>query len=93
MSRMDEQGDELAKRVENFGFPVGKSESWGQAIDLCFILIILADDPNVPPVLIARLGKGQEIKARCIAKKVSVHPRFEGDDLQLLAIGYCKRTL
>ena len=31
---------------------------------------IAADDPNVPPVLIARLGKGQEIRARCIAKKV-----------------------
>ena len=30
------------------------------------------DDPNVPPVLIARIGKGQEIRARCIAKKASV---------------------
>ncbi|KIP10858.1 hypothetical protein PHLGIDRAFT_100423 [Phlebiopsis gigantea 11061_1 CR5-6] len=48
---MDEVGEELSKRVENFGLPVGKN------------------NPNVPPVLIARLGKGQEIRARCIAKK------------------------
>lgn len=47
----DDQGDEISKRPENFGYPVGKN------------------DPNVPPVLIARIGKGQEIRARCIAKK------------------------
>lgn len=44
-------GEELSRRVENFGQPVGKH------------------DPNVPPVLIAKLRKGQELKLRCIAKK------------------------
>ncbi|EKM54464.1 uncharacterized protein PHACADRAFT_258319 [Phanerochaete carnosa HHB-10118-sp] len=47
----DDPGEEISKRPENFGYPVGKN------------------DPNVPPVLIARIGKGQEIRARCIAKK------------------------
>lgn len=32
--------------------------------------ILDSDDPTVPPILIARIGNGQEIKARCIAKKV-----------------------
>ncbi|KAI0738135.1 DNA-directed RNA polymerase, partial [Irpex lacteus] len=41
-------GEELGKRVEGFGLPVGKN------------------DATVPPILIARIGNGQEIKARCI---------------------------
>ncbi|KAI0699237.1 RBP11-like subunits of RNA polymerase [Cytidiella melzeri] len=44
-------GEELGKRVEGFGLPVGK------------------DDPLTQPILICRIGNGQEIKARCIAKK------------------------
>ncbi|GJE92292.1 RBP11-like subunits of RNA polymerase [Phanerochaete sordida] len=50
-NNFDDQGEEISKRPENFGLPVGKNDS------------------NVPPVLIARIGKGQEIRARCIAKK------------------------
>ncbi|RDX50044.1 RBP11-like subunits of RNA polymerase [Lentinus brumalis] len=47
----DDGGEELAKRVENFGHPVGKG------------------DPDVPPILICKIRKGQELKVRCIAKK------------------------
>ncbi|KZT26734.1 RBP11-like subunits of RNA polymerase [Neolentinus lepideus HHB14362 ss-1] len=46
-----EEGDETAKRVENFGHPVGKN------------------DPSVPPVLICKIRKGQELKVKCLAKR------------------------
>lgn len=31
------------------------------------------DEDGVPPVLIAKIRKGQELKVRCVAKKVSQH--------------------
>jgi DNA-directed RNA polymerase II subunit RPB3 len=48
-----ESGEELTKRGEYFGHPVGKHEQ------------------DVAPVLICKIRKGQELKIRCIAKKVS----------------------
>ncbi|KJA19909.1 hypothetical protein HYPSUDRAFT_189383 [Hypholoma sublateritium FD-334 SS-4] len=52
-------GEELSKRGEWFGHPVGKN------------------DPNVPPVLITKIRKGQELKIRCIAKKAAKeHAKF-----------------
>ncbi|KAI0823358.1 DNA-directed RNA polymerase [Trametes gibbosa] len=43
--------EELAKRVETFGHPIGQG------------------DPSMPPILICKIRKGQELKVRCIAKK------------------------
>ncbi|EKM80969.1 hypothetical protein AGABI1DRAFT_112673 [Agaricus bisporus var. burnettii JB137-S8] len=44
-------GEELSKRGEYFGHPVGKN------------------DPNASPILICKIRKGQELKAKCTAKK------------------------
>jgi hypothetical protein len=33
---------------------------------------LLQDDPSVEPVLLCKLRKGQELKLKCIAKKVSL---------------------
>ncbi|KAI0081215.1 RBP11-like subunits of RNA polymerase [Panus rudis PR-1116 ss-1] len=44
-------GDELSKRPDNFGMPVGKS------------------DGSSEPILICKIRKGQELSARCVAKK------------------------
>lgn len=68
-SVLDDMGDELSKRVDNFGFPVGKSMSFPLCYPSFSLDTLSTDDPSTPPVLIARIGKGQEIKARCIAKK------------------------
>jgi DNA-directed RNA polymerase II subunit RPB3 len=65
-----EAGDELTKRGERFGHPVGKSTSLAFS-HLCFTTdFAQADDPNTPPVLICKIRKGQELKIKCIAKKV-----------------------
>ena len=33
-------------------------------------ILFKKDEPGVPPVLICKIRKGQELKVRCIAKKV-----------------------
>ncbi|KAF6760273.1 DNA-directed RNA polymerase II, subunit 3 [Ephemerocybe angulata] len=44
------------RRSKNFGWPVGKNPD-------------LTDQPDVPPILICKIRKGQEIHVRCTAKK------------------------
>lgn len=70
---MDEDGDELSKRPDNFGIPVNKSayylEPFGSEMRRKSYHLPV-DDPNNPPVLICKMRKGQELKIRCIAKKV-----------------------
>jgi DNA-directed RNA polymerase II subunit RPB3 len=76
-----EAGDEPAKRGEYFGHPVGKSMS----VDQTFLsLTMFSDDPDVAPVLICKIRKGQELKLRCIAKKVrSFSSRLRFNQLSL----------
>lgn len=44
-------GEEMQRRVPDFGLPVGKN------------------DPNVPPVLICKIRKGQHLQLKCVVKK------------------------
>jgi DNA-directed RNA polymerase II subunit RPB3 len=72
-----DDGEEIARRSENFGHPVGKSTSF--RISCAFPVLscshcFYSDDPSVPPVLICKIRKGQELSVRCIAKKVISHP-------------------
>jgi len=64
-------GEELSKRGEYFGHPVGKSKPGYEQI--CFLVshnYNFTDDANASPILICKIRKGQELKAKCIAKKV-----------------------
>ena len=84
-----EDGDEVAKRDEHFGEPVGKSplsllpsSALQQSTSILHSRadqqheIFLLGEEGVPPVLICKIRKGQALKVRCIAKKVSylIHP-------------------
>jgi DNA-directed RNA polymerase II subunit RPB3 len=64
-----EAGEEPTKRGERFGQPVGKS-TFPASLHTLFPYFKQADDPNTPPVLICKIRKGQELKIKCIAKKV-----------------------
>jgi len=62
-------GDELTKRGEDFGQPVGKS----MALFFSYTHALTGtslDKADVSPVLICKIRKGQELKLRCVAKKV-----------------------
>ncbi len=68
----NEAGEEQAKRGPYFGHPVGKRES-------CTVSEVVVNrrnfylclDEGAPPILICKIRKGQELKARCYVIKVS----------------------
>jgi DNA-directed RNA polymerase II subunit RPB3 len=67
-----DDGEEIARRSETFGHPVGKSASF-HLDSLLYPALShssYSDDPSAPPVLICKIRKGQELRVRCIAKKV-----------------------
>ena len=66
----DDGGEELAKRVENFGHPIGKGMYSSMILVDGSPTLCVQDDPDVPPILICKIRMGQELKVRCIAKKV-----------------------
>jgi DNA-directed RNA polymerase II subunit RPB3 len=68
-----ESGEELAKRGEYFGHPVGKRVSFFTLFNFFIVFQYLhhKDEQDVAPVLICKIRKGQELKIRCIAKKVT----------------------
>jgi DNA-directed RNA polymerase II subunit RPB3 len=84
-------GDELTKRGEDFGQPVGKSMTL-LLIDSSSYSGVLSDKADVPPVLICKIRKGQELKLRCVAKKVCGGTLLiSARDLTSM-IGYSKRA-
>lgn len=67
-----DEGEELSKRIEGFGQPVGKGAGCSAtSFKYPHISHAISGDPNIPPVLICKIRKGQELKVKCIVKKVS----------------------
>jgi DNA-directed RNA polymerase II subunit RPB3 len=65
-----DDGEEIARRSENFGHPVGKSASFLDSYLHPVLRHLYSDDLSTPPVLICKIRKGQELRVRCLAKKV-----------------------
>lgn len=65
-----ETGEELSKRVENFGHPVGRGMLLKVMFSTTNVANIVQGDPTRRPVLICRLRPGQEIRIKCLARKV-----------------------
>ena len=67
-----EDGEEMSKRVEYFGWPVGKSACifFYEAMCRQMTIHFMIDDPNAEPVLIGKIRIGQELRLKCYAKKV-----------------------
>ncbi len=84
-----DNGEELTKRSEHFGHPVGKRMQRRALI--IRILTNAVDDSSTPPVLICKIRKGQELKVTCIAKKVRIGYPDSGSVL-MKYLGHCKRA-
>jgi DNA-directed RNA polymerase II subunit RPB3 len=67
-----EAGEELSKRGERFGRPVGKGAVKAKLSRTLWLKLSPKDDPSVAPVLICKIRKGQELKLKCVAKKVLI---------------------
>jgi DNA-directed RNA polymerase II subunit RPB3 len=65
-----DSGEEITKRGEYFGHPVGKRASFFLLFHFSSVFNFFKDEQGVAPVLICKIRKGQELKIRCIAKKV-----------------------
>jgi DNA-directed RNA polymerase II subunit RPB3 len=65
-------GEELSKRGERFGHPVGKGAVKAKILHNLSLKLSPKDDPSVAPVLLCKIRKGQELKLKCVAKKVLI---------------------
>ena len=88
-SHPSEPGEELTKRGEYFGHPVGKRASF---FPLCIVfnLNLFKDEQGVAPVLICKIRKGQELKIRCIAKKVRLFSFPSSSNILIITQGIAK---
>lgn len=69
---MDDAPEELTKRGPYFGHPVSKRRlpsvmSWTMTQ-----MDYPSDEPGAQPVLLCKIRKGQELKLRCVARKVYI---------------------
>ena len=69
----DDTGEELGKRSADFGHPVKSAYIFDGSVDVVtekLVSSIFQGKTGNQPVLICKIRKGQELKVRCIAKKV-----------------------